>query len=652
VVASTTPNNKSVSRESSPKKRAVSTEPKETAENAGQNESKTADKLKQQQYEAEKAETGKVSMSVYFFYFKAMGWAFAGSCFGFFTLHQILNTVSSVVLAAWSDSNVPKPEAAADALANTNATVTATPINAYTGRYLGLYGGLGLGQAVAVIVAAIFLYLSTIRGAVKMHDTMLSNVLRSPMSFFDTTPQGRILNRFGKDVDVLDAQMPMVLRGWITCLLGVVATFGVISYTTPVFLAPITVILIAYYIVQKVYIASSRQLKRLESISRSPIYSQFGETVSGVTTIRAYGMQQQFVRQSEAKVDENQRAGFPSVVSNRWLAVRLETVGNLITFSAALLAVLSRDSLSPGLIGLSVSYALSVTQALTWLVRMACDVETNIVAVERLKEYAESKTEAEWDIHDTKPQDSWPNQGVIKFENYSARYRDGLELVLKEVSFDVDGGQKLGIVGRTGAGKSSLTLSLFRIVEAASGRILIDGRDISQLGLHQLRSKLTIIPQEPVLFSGSLRMNLDPLDQYDDADILEALRLAHLDGFVASLKEGLSHGVSEGGENLSVGQRQLICLARALLRKTRVLVLDEATAAVDLETDDLIQATIRKEFSDATVITIAHRLNTIVDADKILVLDKGQVAEFDSPQTLMADKNSIFHAMCKDAGLV
>lgn len=283
---------------------------------------------------------------------------------------------------------------------------------------------------------------------------------------------------------------------------------------------------------------------------------------------------------------------YPSIIANRWLAVRLEMVGNLIILFSALFAVLSRDTMDAGTVGLSVTYALQITQTLNWLVRMTSEVETNIVAVERIKEYAETKQEAPWDIPNTKLPQNWPDVGKVHFKNLEVRYREGLELVLRGVTFTVSGGEKVGIVGRTGAGKSSLTLSLFRIIEAAGGQILIDGQDISQLGLHALRSRLTIIPQDPVLFSGSLRINLDPFGLKTDDEIWRALELAHLKVFVKSLTAGLNHEVAEGGENLSVGQRQLICLARALLRKTKVLILDEATAAVDLETDDLIQVTI------------------------------------------------------------
>merc|ERR1719357_1746257 len=274
---------------------------------------------------------------------------------------------------------------------------------------------------------------------------------------------------------------------------------------------------------------------------------------------------------------------------------------------------------------------------LNWLVRMTADVETNIVGVERIMEYSEIDQEAPWVYPTDRPGRDWPETGEVEFEKYALRYREGLDLVVKDITCKVDGGKKVGIVGRTGAGKSTLTVALFRIVESALGSIKIDGRDISKIGLHDLRNKLTIIPQDPVLFSGTLRMNLDPFSAYSDQQIWAALEQSHLKSFVTDLELGLEHEVQEGGENLSVGQRQLVCLARALLRKTKVLILDEATAAVDLETDDLIQGTIRKEFADSTVLTIAHRLNTIM--------------EYDTPDNLLADENSIFHGMALDAGL-
>ncbi|XP_074411048.1 ATP-binding cassette sub-family C member 3 isoform X3 [Zonotrichia albicollis] len=398
------------------------------------------------------------------------------------------------------------------------------------------------------------------------------------------------------------------------------------------------------------YVATSRQLKRLESVSRSPIYSHFSETVSGASVIRAYRRVKAFVDISDLKVDENQKSYYPGVVSNRWLGIRVEFVGNCIVLFAALFAVIGRNSLNAGLVGLSVSYALQVTVSLNWMVRMTSELETNIVAVERIKEYSETETEAPWIIEGKSPPENWPSKGDLEFVNYSVRYRKGLDLVLKDLNLQVHGGEKIGIVGRTGAGKSSMTLCLFRILEAVKGEIKIDGVKISEIGLHDLRSRLTIIPQDPVLFSGTLRMNLDPFNKYSDEEIWKALELSHLKRFVSSQPSMLDYECSEGGENLSVGQRQLVCLARALLRKTRILILDEATAAIDLETDDLIQMTIRTQFVDCTVLTIAHRLNTIMDYTRVLVLDNGTIAEFDTPANLIAAKG-IFYSMAKDAGL-
>lgn len=372
----------------------------------------------------------------------------------------------------------------------------------------------------------------------------------------------------------------------------------------------------------------------------------------GAPTVRAYQQQERFIATSANKVDENLVCHYPTLISNRWLAVRLEFVGNCIVFFAALFAVIARDSLSPGIVGLSISYALNVTQTLNWMVRMTTELETNIVAVERVKEYSETPTEADWIVEGKRPSAKWPENGVVKFDNYGTRYRPDLDLVIKGIDCTISPGEKVGIVGRTGAGKSSLTLALFRIIEPAIGRIIIDNVDIGTIGLHDLRSKLTIIPQEPVLFSGDLRMNLDPFDEYADDAVWEALEHAHLKTFVAGLPKGLQHECTEGGENLSVGQRQLVCLARALLRKTKILILDEATAAVDLETDDLIQKTIRTEFKDATVLTIAHRLNTIMDYTRVMVLDQGNIKEFESPDNLLKDELSIFYGMAKDAGLV
>ncbi|XP_043683572.1 multidrug resistance-associated protein 1 isoform X6 [Vespula pensylvanica] len=597
---------------------------------------KTGEKL----IEVEKAETGSVKWKVYSHYLKSIGWFLSISTIVMNAVFQSFSIGSNIWLSAWSNDNM--------------TSVDGTVVNDEARRdmYLGVYGALGLGQATFVMLAQLALVIGCLRSSKMLHSELLFAILRSPVGFFDTTPSGRILNRFGKDIDIIDNVLPPNIRAWLFCLASVIATLFVISFSTPEFVSVIIPIGLIYYFIQRFYVATSRQLKRLESISRSPIYSHFSESVTGAQTIRAFGVQDRFIQESESKVDFNQVCYYPGIIANRWLAIRLEMVGNLIIFFAALFVVLGRNTISAGIVGLSVSYALQITQTLNWLVRMTSDVETNIVAVERIKEYGETPQEAPWVNPENVPPKEWPAEGHVEFKDYKVRYREGLDLILHGLTFSVKGGEKVGIVGRTGAGKSSLTLSLFRILEAASGKIIIDGIDIATLGLHDLRTKLTIIPQDPVLFSGTLRMNLDPFDQHTDDEVWRALERAHLKSFVQNLFNGLLHEVSEGGDNLSVGQRQLICLARALLRKTKVLVLDEATAAVDLETDDLIQRTIREDFKDCTVLTIAHRLNTILDSDKVILLDKGLIIEYDSPEVLLRNSSSAFYSMAKDAGLV
>ncbi|XP_032595394.1 multidrug resistance-associated protein 1 isoform X10 [Drosophila grimshawi] len=584
--------------------------------------------------ETEKSQTGGVDFAVYKHYIKSVGIFLSVATLVLNFVFQGFQIGSNLWLTKWSNDKEVEND------------------TGLRNMYLGVYGAFGVGQVVARYLSGLALALGGLHCSLEVFSKLISMVLKWPMEMFDTTPLGRILSRFAKDVDTVDNVLPQIVSQFLSTCYSVLATIVVISISTPIFLAVIVPIAFIYYFAQRFYVATSRQLMRLESVSRSPIYSHFGETVTGVSTIRAYTVQDRFIDESDGKVDKNQVCKYPSLIANRWLAVRLEMVGNLIILFASLFAVLGGQT-NPGLVGLSVSYALQVTQTLNWLVRMSSDIETNIVSVERIKEYGETKQEAPWELESDKQKPkNWPADGRVEFQNFQVRYREGLDLVLRGVSFNITGGEKVGIVGRTGAGKSSLTLALFRIIESAGGKILIDGVDIASMGLHMLRSRLTIIPQDPVLFSGSLRSNLDPFEIKTDEELWKALELSHLKAFAKSLAAGLNHEISEGGENLSVGQRQLVCLARALLRKTKVLILDEATAAVDLETDDLIQKTIRSEFKECTVMTIAHRLNTILDSDKVIVLDKGQITEFASPDELLGNPKSAFYSMAKDANLV
>ncbi|XP_050762062.1 multidrug resistance-associated protein 1 isoform X2 [Gymnogyps californianus] len=583
--------------------------------------------------EADTAKTGRVKATVYWDYMKAIGLFISFLSIFLFMCNHIASLASNYWLSLWTDDPV------------INGT------QQYTNVRLGVYGALGISQGIAVFGYSMVVSIGGIFASRHLHLNLLHSVLRSPMSFFERTPSGNLVNRFSKEIDIIDSTIPPIIKMFMGSTFNVIGACIIILLATPIAAVIIPPLGLVYLFVQRFYVATSRQLKRLESVSRSPVYSHFNETLLGVSVIRAFEEQKRFIKQNDMKVDENQKAYYPSIVANRWLAVRLECVGNCIVLFAALFAVIARNKLSAGLVGLSVSYSLQITAYLNWLVRMSSELETNIVAVERVKEYAEMEKEAEWSIEQTAPASTWPEEGKVEFRGYGLRYREDLDLVLKNINVTINGGEKIGIVGRTGAGKSSLTLGLFRINEAAEGEIIIDGINIAKIGLHDLRFKITIIPQDPILFSGSLRMNLDPFDQHSDEDIWRSLELAHLKNFVSSLPDKLNHECAEGGENLSVGQRQLVCLARALLRKSKILVLDEATAAVDLETDKLIQSTIKSQFEECTVLTIAHRLNTIMDYTRVLVLDRGEVVECGSPDHLLQEKG-IFYSMAKDSGLV
>ncbi|MCJ1258553.1 hypothetical protein MMC24_006386 [Lignoscripta atroalba] len=432
-------------------------------------------------------------------------------------------------------------------------------------------------------------------------------------------------------------------------------TLALIIASTPIFAVLVLPLGAVYLYIQRYYLRTSRELKRLDSISKSPIYAHFQESLGGLSTIRAYRQQQRFALENEWRVDANLRAYFPSINANRWLAVRLEFIGSFIILAAASFAIISvstGNGLTAGMVGLAMSYTLQITQSLNWIVRQTVEVETNIVSVERVLEYASLPSEAPEVISKHRPKISWPSKGAVEFSNYSTRYRKGLDLVLKNIDLSIKAHEKIGVVGRTGAGKSSLTLALFRIIEPASGHISIDDLNTSTIGLLDLRRRLAIIPQDAALFEGTVRDNLDPGHVHDDTELWSVLAHARLRDHISSMSGQLEAQIYEGGSNLSQGQRQLISLARALLTPTNILVLDEATAAVDIETDAMLQTTLRSNmFKDRTIITIAHRINTILDSDRIIVLDHGRVAEFDTPSTLIR-KKGLFYELVRESGLL
>ncbi|PMD43673.1 hypothetical protein L207DRAFT_422294 [Hyaloscypha variabilis F] len=554
--------------------------------------------------------------------------------------------------------------------------------------YLTVYALIGVACMLVALFRDFWLFFGSITASWKIHQRLMHSVTRAKFKFFDVTPLGQIMNRFSKDLEAVDQEVAPIAIGVMSCALAIVVTVALISAITPGFLVAGVFISAMYFFVGKFYLRSSRDLKRLESVQRSPLFQQFGETLSGITTIRAYGDERRFVRDNMMRINTHSRPFIYLWATNRWLAFRIDVIGDLVAFFAGAFVVFSIGTIDAGSAGLSLSYAISFTENVLWLVRLYAMNEQNMNSVERIKEYLDVEQEAEPVIEKTRPAANWPSQGSVEFINYTTRYRPDLEPVLRNVSFAIKPLEKVGIVGRTGAGKSSLALALFRGLEAEEGKILIDDVDIGLIGLQDLRESITIVPQDPTLFTGTIRSNLDPFSLFTDEDIFTALRRVQLIGAATSITNpstplttsrpttpvvqvngnapsptgtsspitnknvflNLSSPVTESGNNLSQGQRQLLCLARAMLKNPKVLMMDEATASIDYNTDSKIQETIRELKS--TIITIAHRLQTIVDYDKVLVLDKGCVVEYGHPYELLKKegKDAVFRGMCETSG--
>ncbi|SCU83099.1 LADA_0C09604g1_1 [Lachancea dasiensis] len=604
-----------------------------------------ADTRKTKQKEETK-EVGRVKTRVYLTYLRACGIAGALIYLFMLIMSQTLHISENFWLKHWSEDN------------QSNGG------NKNVGHYVGIYVLICLGSSLFDNVKTIMLLLvCSIRASAKLHDAMAQAVLKSPMSFFETTPVGRIINRFSSDMNSVDDNLQYVISFFMLCVFDYIVVVVVIGFQVPIYLVVNAALMVVYYYYQMYYVTLSRELKRLMSVSFSPIMSMLSETLSGHMVIEAFDHNDRFGYFNLQNIQFNINCVFNFRSTNRWLSVRLESIGALMILTVAVLSLATTSSqkpLSSGMVGLLMSCVLQVTDKLMWIVRMSVQLETNVVSVERIVEYCDLPPEAPAIIEDSRPEQNWPAQGAIQFDNYSTSYRANLDPVLKNLTVDIKPKEKIGIVGRTGAGKSTLSLALFRILEPTQGTITVDGVDISKIGLRDLRSNLAIIPQDAQAFEGTIRSNLDPFEEYDDVELWRALELSHLKPHIVKMaKEGddsdkvgslLDTKVSENGSNLSVGQRQLLCLSRALLNRSKILVLDEATASVDSETDRLIQETIRAEFQDRTILTIAHRIDTVLDSDKIMVLDKGELKEFGSPESLLADNNSIFYSLCEKGG--
>lgn len=553
--------------------------------------------------------------------------------------------------------------------------------------YLGVYALLGIAYVLISLLREGVLFWGSLNASSRIHRRLLDAVMHAKFKFFDSTPLGQLMNRFSKDVEAIDQDVAPVAIGMIHSLASVIMIVILISVITPGFLIAAIFISMIYFAIGAVYLNASRDMKRLESVQRSPLYQQFGETLNGIVTIRAYGDGPRFIVDNHRRINAYNRPHIYLWAANRWLAFRVDITGALVSFFTATFVLINIGKIDAGAAGLSLTYAVTFTENVLWLVRLYSEVQQSMNSVERMKEYLEVEQEAKAVIVDSRPPADWPTGGSVEFINYTTRYRPDLEPVLRSVSFAVEPGEKVGIVGRTGAGKSSLALALFRGLEAEQGQILIDGLDIGTIGLRDLREAITIVPQDPTLFTGTIRSNLDPFNLYSDEQILTALRRVHLIGpgtsgsatpitastvsmSIAEPHPTSTHGadvdgaavqdnknifrnlespVSESGSNLSQGQRQLLCLARALLKNPKVLMMDEATASIDYNTDSKIQETLR-ELRENTIITIAHRLQTIIDYDKVLVLDHGRVIEYDHPWTLINKPDGLFRSMCENSG--
>ncbi|KAK9839590.1 hypothetical protein WJX84_006235 [Apatococcus fuscideae] len=580
--------------------------------------------------EEEERATGRVHSGVYVTYFAHWGKHFwlPALAIALSIVARLDQVAQNVWLSVWAQAG---------------SMTSGSPVPAF--HYLLIYAALG-GIAVVLLVAEEYsLVMGGLRASRKLHANLLERVMRLPMSFFDSQPSGRLLNRFTKDTEAVDTEiLPMVSEVLITgtSVVGALLTVIVISPWVALLFIPL---LPAYEWVRRRFLATAREVKRLDAIAASPIFSNFGETLQGLVTVRAFHQEQQFLERNRRLIDESNRCFIAQPALSRWVTLRLQAISIVLVFATATSVVLLlRDN--PGLAGLALTSALSTTGVVQWLVQEATSLEVRMNSVERIIEYTtKHEPEALAVIKGSRPPQSWPQKGCIGVQDLVVRYRPSLPPVLKGLTFCIQAQEKVGVAGRTGCGKSTLMMALYRLVEPSGGHIIIDGINISSIGLADLRSRLALVPQDPVIFSGSIRDNLDPFGSAGgDTPIWQALEQASVVSAVQD-QGGLDAEVTEGGGNLSAGQRQLLCMARALLRKPRILVLDEATSNVDNETDDAVQMTVRKAFKECTVLTIAHRLHTIIDAERILLLHAGCIQEFDSPEMLLKDPGSSFYQL-------
>ncbi|KAL7412017.1 hypothetical protein BDY24DRAFT_117838 [Mrakia frigida] len=646
-------------------------------------------------YKKEERNTGNVSSRIYKLYIEVSGYGIWAIVIALLVLAQGNSVLSRFWMKVWGEAY--KEEALT--LVQQGPVYFEIQLPSAFDRplfYLGIYGGLSILTVLIQVIQLAVSYVAAYRAAIALHDRLLLRVVKAPPRWFDTTPAGRILNRFSADLGALDGSLSTALRTALGWAAGGISAVFVVCTVEPWFIIPAIVLSFIYFRLSSTFARTSRDLRRMLATARSPLFSSFGEVLDGITTVRAFSSEVDFLSAFDENVDKLLSKMYYNWTTNRWMLLRFDALGACATFISMALAIYW--SVSAGSSAMAILATQSFVQALYWICRNLNQLELAFNAVERIDEYLYLDQEPPYVIESNRPPAFWPSstsgQPIISVRDLEMKYAPDLPSVLHGVSFDIKAGEKIGLIGRTASGKSTLALALLRFTDPSSGSIFIDGIDITKIGVQDLRTSLTFIPQDATLFSGTLRENLDPFGLSSDEDLLDILRRVHLvterssqtappsrapsflglpdlidsgdasaipspepsiyrSTIVAEEKKvviTLDSAVSSGGLNFSSGQRQLIAMGRSLLRGNNIVIMDEATASVDMETDDLIQKTIREELKDVTVLTIAHRLSSVIDYDRLLVLEQGRIAEFDTPSALLANPDGIFTKMVVKSG--